>query len=111
MFGDAGTGKSSSIKGILNEYYDRGLRIIELYKHQFQDLSANIETIKNRNYKFIIYMDELSFEEFENEYKYLKAVIVGGMVVLPLVALVLLPVLYALMGPKNMMSQEERDES
>ena len=51
LFGDAGTGKSSSIKGILNEYYDRGLRIIELYKHQFQDLNDVIGQIKNRNYK------------------------------------------------------------
>ena len=47
------------------------------------DLSAIIETIKNRNYKFIIYMDDLSFEEFEIEYKYLKAVIEGGMEVRP----------------------------
>ncbi len=79
LFGDAGTGKSSSIKGIANEYYDRGLRIIEVYKHQFQDLNAVISQIKNRNYKFIIYMDDLSFEEFEIEYKYLKAVIEGGL--------------------------------
>ena len=78
LFGDAGTGKSSSIKAIANEYYDRGLRIIEVYKHQFQDLNTVISQIKNRNYKFIIYMDDLSFEEFEIEYKFLKAVIEGG---------------------------------
>ena len=79
LFGDAGTGKSSSIKAILNQYYDRGLRMIEVYKHQFQDLNEVISQIKNRNYKFIIYMDDLSFEEFEIEYKYLKAVIEGGL--------------------------------
>ena len=79
MFGDSGTGKSTSIKAILNEYYEKGLRIIEIYKHQFKDLSTVIATIKNRNYRFIIYMDDLSFEEFEIEYKYLKAVIEGGM--------------------------------
>lgn len=79
LFGDAGTGKSSSIKAILNEYYDRGLRMIEVYKHQFARLSDVIEVIKNRNYKFIIYMDDLSFEEFEIEYKYLKAIIEGGL--------------------------------
>ena len=61
LFGDAGTGKSSSIKGTLNQYYDQGLRIIEIYKHQFQDLNEVIAQIKNRNYKFIIYMDDLSF--------------------------------------------------
>ena len=59
LFGDAGTGKSSSIKGILNQYYDQGLRIIEAYKHQFQDLNEVIAQIKNRNYRFIIYMDDL----------------------------------------------------
>ena len=79
LFGDAGTGKSSSIKAIANEYYERGLRIIEVYKHQFRDLNDCISQIKNRNYKFIIYMDDLSFEEFETEYKYLKAVIEGGL--------------------------------
>ena len=57
LYGDAGTGKSSSIKAILNMYYGQGLR----------------------NYKSIIYMDDLSFEEFEIEYKYLKAVIEGGL--------------------------------
>ena len=79
LFGDAGTGKSSSIKGIANEYYEKGLRIIEIYKHQFQDINEVITQIKNRNYKFIIYMDDLSFEDFEIEYKYLKAVIEGGL--------------------------------
>ena len=79
LYGDAGTGKSTSIKAILNEYYDRGLRMIEIYKHQFKSLSQVISHVKNRNYRFVIYMDDLSFEEFEIEYKYLKAVIEGGM--------------------------------
>lgn len=78
LFGDSGTGKSTSIKAIVNEFYDQGLRMIEIYKHQFKDLSAVIAQIKNRNYRFIIYMDDLSFEEFEVEYKFLKAVIEGG---------------------------------
>lgn len=79
LYGDAGTGKSSSIKAVANEYYEKGLRIIEVYKHQFQYLNDVITQIKNRNYKFIIYMDDLSFEDFEIEYKYLKAVIEGGL--------------------------------
>ena len=78
LFGDSGTGKSTSIKAIVNEFYDQGLRMIEIYKHQFKDLSSVIAQIKNRNYRFIIYMDDLSFEEFEVEYKFLKAVIEGG---------------------------------
>ena len=79
LYGDAGTGKSTSIKALITEYYDRGLRMIQLYKHQMQSLSAVIGTVKHRNYKFIIYMDDLSFEDFEVEYKYLKAVIEGGL--------------------------------
>lgn len=78
LFGDSGTGKSTSIKAIVNQYYDRGLRMIEIYKHQFRYLSKIIASIKNRNYKYIIYMDDLSFEEHEIEYKFLKAVIEGG---------------------------------
>ncbi len=78
LYGDAGTGKSSSVKALINEYYDSGLRMIEIYKHQFRDLSAVIAAIKGRNYRFIIYIDDLSFEEDEVEYKFLKAVIEGG---------------------------------
>ena len=78
LYGDSGTGKSTSIKAIVNQYYDNGLRMIEIYKHQFKYLSGIIAQIKNRNYKFIIYMDDLSFEEQETEYKFLKAVIEGG---------------------------------
>lgn len=78
LYGDSGTGKSTSIKAVLNEYFDEGLRMIEIYKHQFRDLSTVISLIKNRNYRFIIYIDDLSFEEHEVEYKFLKAVIEGG---------------------------------
>ncbi|MBQ6128181.1 MAG: ATP-binding protein [Lachnospiraceae bacterium] len=79
LFGDAGTGKSSCIKGIMNRYYERGLRVIELYRHELGDLSRIISLIKDRNYRFIILMDDLSFEDSETEYKYLKAVIEGGL--------------------------------
>ncbi|MDO4478260.1 MAG: ATP-binding protein [Lachnospiraceae bacterium] len=79
LFGDAGTGKSTSVKALLNMYYDRGLRVIEVFKHQLQDINAIIDYVKNRNYKFILFMDDLSFEEFEIEYKYLKAVIEGDL--------------------------------
>ena len=78
LYGDAGTGKSSCVKALINEYHDAGLRMIEIYKHQFRDLSEIIATVKNRNYRFIIFIDDLSFEENELEYKFLKAVIEGG---------------------------------
>lgn len=83
LFGDSGTGKSSSIKAILNQYYAQGLRMIEVYKHEFGYLSDLIEVVKDRNYKFIIYMDDLSFEDYEIEYKYLKAIIEGGIAIKP----------------------------
>ena len=79
LYGDNGTGKSSSIKAILNRYYKDGLRMVEVYKHQFKALSEVLEQVKDRNYKFIIYMDDLSFEEYELEYKYLKAILEGGL--------------------------------
>ncbi len=106
MFGDAGTGKSTSIKAILNQYYDQGLRMIEVYKHQFQDLNDVIAQIKNRNYKFIIYMDDLSFEEFEIEYKYLKAVIEGGLEKKPDNILI-----YATSNRRHLVRETFRDKS
>ena len=83
LYGDAGTGKSSSIKSILNMYYDKGLRMIEVYKYDYKYLPEILSKIKNRNYRFIIYLDDLSFEKNETEYKYLKAVIEGGLEVKP----------------------------
>ena len=83
LYGDAGTGKSTSIKALLNLYYEQGLRMIEVYKHEFQYLPEIISIIKKRNYRFIIYMDDLSFESNETEYKYLKAVIEGDLEVRP----------------------------
>ena len=79
LYGDAGTGKSTSIKALINQYYEQGLRIIEIYRHEFMYLPEIISIIKGRNYKFIIYMDDLSFETGETEYKYLKAVIEGDL--------------------------------
>ncbi len=79
LYGDSGTGKSTSIKAVLNKFFDSGVRMIQIQKHQFVHLSHLTETLKKRNYRFIIYIDDLSFEEFEVEYKYLKAAIEGGL--------------------------------
>ena len=104
LYGDAGTGKSSSVKALINEYYDRGLRMIEIYKHQFQDLSAVIALVKNRNYRFIIFIDDLSFEENEVEYKFLKAVIEGGVETKPDNVL-----LYATSNRRNLIRETWKD--
>lgn len=78
LYGDAGTGKSTSIQAVTEEYASQGLRLIELYKHQFALIPELFVNIKNRNYRFILLLDDLSFEENEVEYKYLKAVLEGG---------------------------------
>ena len=83
LYGDAGTGKSSSVKSLLNMYYEKGLRMIEVYKYDYKYLPEILSIIKDRNYRFIIYLDDLSFEKNETEYKYLKAVIEGGLEVKP----------------------------
>ncbi|MBR1419057.1 MAG: ATP-binding protein [Synergistaceae bacterium] len=83
LYGDSGTGKSTSIKALLNDYKNSKLKIIEIYKHQFKFLPDLIARIKGRNYKFIIFIDDLSFEESETEYKFLKAAIEGGLEVRP----------------------------
>jgi len=78
LYGDNGTGKSTSVKAILNEYSSQGLRLVEVNKYQFRYLPELIAMIENRNYKFVIFIDDLSFEEDEIEYKFLKSVIEGG---------------------------------
>lgn len=106
LYGDAGTGKSTSVKAIVNEFYERGLRMIEIYKHQFESLSAVIARVKNRNYKFIIFMDDLSFEDFEVEYKYLKAVIEGGVETRPDNILI-----YATSNRRHLIKESWRDRN
>ena len=106
LFGDSGTGKSTSIKAIVNEFYGDGLRMIEIYKYQFRMLSQLIAQIKNRNYKFIIYMDDLSFEEDESDYKFLKAVIEGGVETKPDNILI-----YATSNRRHLIRETWRDRS
>ena len=77
LYGDGGSGKSTSIKALINECWEDGLRLIEAYKYQMSYLPDVIAKIKGRGYKFILYIDDLSFEEFEAEYKFLKSVIEG----------------------------------
>lgn len=78
LYGDSGTGKSSSIKALLNKFYDKGLRLIEINKEQIKYIPEIMDILNKRGLYFIIYMDDLSFEDFETDYKYLKAVMEGG---------------------------------
>lgn len=83
LYGEKGTGKSSTVKALLNEYGNRGLRMIELRKSQLDQFPAVIRSISQRGMRFIIFIDDLSFEDFEIEYKNIKASIEGGLEVRP----------------------------
>lgn len=78
LYGPRGTGKSSSLKALVSEFAEDGLRIIELKKHQVKHISDILEIVRKRDFKFILFIDDLSFEEFETEYKAFKAVIEGS---------------------------------
>ena len=106
LYGDSGTGKSTSIKALLNEYFDKGLRIIEVYKHQMEEISKIIHTLESRPYYYIIYMDDLSFEEDEVEYKYLKCVIECGIEPKPKNVLI-----YATSNRKHLIKENFDDNS
>lgn len=79
LYGDRGTGKSATVKALLNEYHERGLRIIELPKEFVRDLPAILRIIKDKPLKFIIFIDDLAFGDNEESYTALKAVLEGGL--------------------------------
>jgi uncharacterized protein len=78
LYGDRGTGKSSTVKAILNEYYNQGLRLIEVSKSHLIDFPEIIADLKERKQKFIIFVDDLSFDDNEQNHNSLKAVLEGG---------------------------------
>jgi predicted AAA+ superfamily ATPase len=79
LYGDSGTGKSTSIHALMHEYSDRGLRLIEVTKPDRSRLPQILSEIKKRNYRFILFLDDLSFEEDESDYKELKAMLEGAL--------------------------------
>ncbi len=79
LYGGRGTGKSSTVKALLNEYYDKGLRIIEISKEHLGTFPKVIRTIKDYPQKFILFIDDLSFEDGSGAYTSLKAVLEGGL--------------------------------
>jgi len=79
LYGDKGTGKSSMVKALIHEFGDRGLRMIELPKKHLGDYYSILRYIEGRMYRFILFIDDLSFEEHEVEYKHIKALLEGGL--------------------------------
>ena len=78
LYGDCGTGKSSTVKAIANEYHSQGLRLIELKKKQLHEIPAIVETISKNPLKFIIFIDDLSFTEDDDDFAALKAILEGS---------------------------------
>lgn len=78
LVGSRGTGKSSSVKALANKYYKDGLRIIEITKEQIVELTKLLSSLKDRGGKFIIFIDDLSFDESEIQYKHMKSLLDGG---------------------------------
>ncbi|MBR3125561.1 MAG: ATP-binding protein [Mogibacterium sp.] len=79
LYGDSGTGKSTSVHALMHEYSDRGLRLIEVSKTDRGRIPQILSAIKKRNYRFILFLDDLSFEEDESDYKELKAMLEGAL--------------------------------
>lgn len=79
LYGSRGSGKSSLIKALLSEYGDRGLRLIEIAKADLQDLPIIVEQLRHAPQKFILFVDDLSFEEDEDAYKSLKVILEGNL--------------------------------
>ncbi len=83
IYGSRGTGKSTMIKALLNEYADRRLRLVEVRRDQIKDLPEVISILREYSLKAIVFVDDLSFEDYETEYKGLKAVMEGSLVSRP----------------------------
>ena len=107
LVGARGTGKSSSVKALVNENYSRGLRLVQITKPQLKFLPELMETLRNFSSKrFIIFLDDLSFEESESEYKYLKSAIEGGVESLPQNVLI-----YATSNRRHLIRETWRDRA
>lgn len=78
LYGDCGTGKSSTVKAIANEYKGLGLRLIELKKKQLHEIPLIVETVSRNPLKFILFIDDLSFTENDDDFATLKAILEGS---------------------------------
>lgn len=83
LWGARGTGKSSLVRALLHEFSDQGLRLIQVNKYQLQHLPAIVGQVIDQPFKFILYCDDLSFEEGDSDYKELKSALDGAMFALP----------------------------
>ena len=106
LYGDRGTGKSSTVKALLNAYADRGLRLLEVSRGHLGDFPAIVELLSDRPERFILFVDDLSFDEHETGYKDLKAVLEGGLEVRPPNVLV-----YATSNRRHLVKERQSDRA
>ena len=78
LYGPPGTGKSSTVKALANEYAGEGLKLVEISKGDLGNLPALLDVLRGRGLRFVLFIDDLSFEEHEVEYKALKALLEGS---------------------------------
>ncbi|MEH2463158.1 ATP-binding protein [Nostoc sp.] len=83
LYGSRGSGKSSLVKSLLNEYSNRSLRLLEVSKSDLKDLPEIVEHLRGVSQKFIIFVDDLSFEEDDDAFKALKVVLEGNLTARP----------------------------
>lgn len=104
LYGPRGTGKSSAVKAVFNAYADRGLRMIEMQRDTLVHILEVAEVIKKRREKFIIYCDDLSFEEDEKSYRQIKTILEGGLETRPANMLI-----YATSNRRHLMPEKAAD--
>ena len=104
LWGSRGTGKSSLVKALLNEYRGRGLRVIEIDKDDLADLQDIVDEIANLSQRFIIFCDDLSFEADETLYKHLKSVLEGSIELPPENVLI-----YATSNRRHLVAEQQSD--
>lgn len=105
LVGARGTGKSSAVKALANEYFSQGLRLVQLTKQQLVELPLIMKALRKfASKKFIIFLDDLSFEGFETEYKHLKSAIEGGVEAKPANVLI-----YATSNRRHLIKETWRD--
>ncbi len=78
LYGDAGTGKSSTVKAVVNAYREQGLRLIELKKEQLREIPQLVDTLAHNPLKFILFIDDLSFTRDDDDFSALKAMLEGS---------------------------------
>lgn len=104
LYGDAGTGKSATVKAIANQYHDQGLRLIELQKNQLRQIPRLLDLLGKNPLKFILFIDDLTFTQNDDDFAALKAILEGSVA-----ARALNLVVYATSNRRHLIKENFRD--